>query len=214
MRNSNVRMSVLSEALTSLVTGRRTGVVIFVPRSECTQATLQETESVASIAQGEYRRCDSIGSGRDPSNLDTRRRERGGSPCEPMGQWCTCRSTTCALRTPRALPRRCQSPNHPSRMSGDRLSSHVPTCFREHHRRADRRHAGLMGTGFHQMMRALRTIRNATCQPGWVRNLHSHPQTISREVRSRSRNFAYAPIRLNSKVVSGFTTSPFISSSG
>ena len=120
----------------------------------------------------------------------------------------------CALRTPRALPRRCLSPNHPRRMSGDRLSSHAPTCFREHHRRADRRHAGLTGTGFHQMMRALRTTRDATCQPGWVRNLHSHPQTISREVRSRSRNFAYAPIRLNSKVVSGFTTSPFISSSG
>ena len=121
---------------------------------------------------------------------------------------------TCALRTLPALPRRCLNPNHPRRMSGDRLSSHAPTCFREHHKRADRRHAGLTDTGFHQMMRALRKTRDATCQPGWVRNLHSHPQTISREVRSRGRNFAYAPMRRNSKVVSGLMTSPFISRSG
>jgi hypothetical protein len=160
------------------VTARRMSAHIFVPKSECTQATLRETESVASTTQDENHRCGSIGSGRDPSNLDTRRHERGGSRCEPMRQWCTCRSTTCALRTPRALPRRCLNPNHPRRMSGDRLSSHAPTCFREHHRRVDRRHAGLTGTGFDQRMRALRTRRDATCQPSWVRNLNSHRQTI------------------------------------
>ena len=104
-----------------------------------------------------------------------------------MSQRCTCQSTTRALRTPRELPRRCPNPNHLRRMSGDRLSSHAPTCFRGYHRRVDRRHAGPTDTGFHQMMLAPRMRRDATCQPSWVKNLHSHPNTISRQTRSRSR---------------------------
>jgi hypothetical protein len=169
--------------------GRRTSVLISVPRSECTLASLHDPESVASIIQDESRRCDNIGFGRDPSNSDTTRRERGVSPCEPIGQSCTCQSTTRAPRTPHALPRQCLTPNHPRRMSGDRLSSHAPTCFRGDHRRVDPRHAGRTDTGFHQTMLAPRTRQGATCQPSWVKNLHSHPETISRQAGSRSRIF-------------------------
>ena len=156
--------------------GTRTSALISVPRSECTQATPRDTKSVATIAQDENRRCDSVGSGHDPSNSDTTHRKRGGSRCEPMDQSCTCQSTTCALRTPPALPRRCLTPNRPRRTWGDRLSSHAPTCFRAHHRRVDPRHAGPTDTGFHQTTRAPRRTRAATCQPSWVRNLHSRPK--------------------------------------
>ena len=149
---------------------------------------------VASTERDGNHRCGNIGSGRDPSNSDTTRRERDGSRCEPMGQSCTSQSTTRALRTPRALPRQCLLPNRPRRMSGDQFSSHAPTCFRGHRRRVDRRHAGLTDTGFHQMMPAPRKRRAATCQPGWVKNLHSHPNTISRQTRSHSRIF-YPAIR-------------------
>ena len=113
--------------------------------------------------------------------------QRGGSRCAPIGQCCTCRSMTCALRTPRALPHRCLNPNHPRRTSGDRLSSHAPTCFRGHHRRVDRPHAGPTDTGFHQMKLSPRTRRDATCQSSSVRNRHSHPNTIFPQARSRSR---------------------------
>ena len=167
MRDSNARMSVLSaEACfgSRQVAGWRTSAVISAPKSECTRVTLRDPESVASITQDENRRFGSIGSGRDPSNSDTKRREHGASRCQPMDHWCTCRSMTCALRTPRGLPRRCPNPNHPRRMSGDRLSSHAPTCFRGHHRKVDRRPAGQTDTGFHQTMFAPCTRRDATCQ--------------------------------------------------
>jgi hypothetical protein len=133
---------------------------------------------VASIAQDENRRCGTRGSGRDLSNSDTMSHERGGSRCEPTGQLCTYRSKTCVLRTPCALRRRCPNLNHPTRTSGDRLSSHAPTCFREHHRRVDPPHAGLTDTGFHPTMLAPRKKRDATCQPSLVTNRHSHPNTI------------------------------------
>jgi len=93
----------------------------------------------------------------------------------------------CAPQMPRALPRRCLSPNHPRRTPGDRLSSHAPTCFRGHHRRVALRHARPSDTGFHQPTCAPRTRRVATCQPSWVMNLRSHPNTISLQARSRSR---------------------------
>jgi hypothetical protein len=192
----------------------RTSAIKFAPRSECTQATLRQTVSVVMIAQDENRRCDSIGSGHDPSNSDTRRHERGGSQCEPMDQSRTCQSTTCALRMPRALPNRCLSLNHLRRMSGDRLSTRVLTCFREDHRKVDPRRAGPTDTGFHRTMFALRTKRDAMYQPSWVRNLNSHQRTIFQELRTVGRNLAYAPMRRNSKVVSGLMTWPFISSSG
>src|ERR1043166_2046405 len=104
-----------------------------------------------------------------------------------MDQSCTCQSTTCALQTPRALPRRCLTPNHPRQTQGDRLSSHAPTCFPWHHRRVDPRHVAPTDTGFHQPTFAPRRRRAATYQSSWVKNLHSHPPTISRELRSRSR---------------------------
>ena len=173
--------------------GRRTWALISVPMSECTLATLRDTESVASITQDENHRYGNIGSGRDPSNSDTTRREHGGLRCEPMDQSCTCQSTTCALRTPRALPRRCLTPHHLRRTSGDRLSSHAPTCFRQRHRRVDPKPAGPTDTGFHQPTCAPRRRRAATSQPSWVRNLHSHPQIISRELRSRSPKFCLRP---------------------
>ena len=196
MRNSNARMSVLSP-VACRSPQRDTGgepALISASSSECTQVTLRDLESVVSITQDENHRCGGIGSGRDLSNSDTTRRERGGSRCEPMDQSCTCQSTTRALRMPRALPRRCPPPNHPRRTSGDRPSSHAPTCFRAHHRRVDPRHAGLTDTELHQTPCAPRKTRAATCRPSSVRNLHSHPETISRELRSRSRIF-YAPIR-------------------
>ena len=150
-----------------------------VPRSGCTQATPRETESAASIALIENRRCGKSGSERDRSNLDMRRHERGGSRYEPMGQRCTCRSTMCALRTPRVFRRRCLNPNHLMRMPGNRLSRHVLTCFRGDHRRVAPRRAGRMDTGFHQMMFSLRTRRDATCQSEWVRNLRSYIRLFS-----------------------------------
>jgi hypothetical protein len=157
-----------------------------VPRSERTQVTLRDPESVVSITQDQNRRRGSIESGRDPSNSDMTRRERGGSRCAPMGRSCTCQSTIRALRMLRALPRRCPPPNHPRRKLDDRLSSHAPTCFRAHHRRADPRHAGPTDTEFHQTSCAPRKRRVARFQPSSVRNLHSHPLTISRELGSRS----------------------------
>src|SRR5262245_45815091 len=99
-------------------------------------------------------------------------------------------------------------------MSGDRLSSHVPTCFRVHHKRVDPRHGVLTDTGFHPMLLVPRMRRDATCQRGWVRNLHSRPHTSFENSEVAARNFLYAPMRRNSNVVSGFMTSPFISSSG
>jgi len=167
--------------------------------SECTQATLHETESAASIAQDENHRCGSIGFDRDPSNSDKMSHERGASLCEPMDQWCTCRSTTCALQTPRALPRHYLNPNHPRRTSGDRLSSRVPTCFRGHRRRVDRRHAGPTDTGFHQMMLAPRTRQGATCQQGWVWILHSHPKTISEKLEVAAEFLSTPPSAETSK---------------
>jgi hypothetical protein len=118
-------MSVLSVAACwnqscQQVTARRTSAFISVPRSKCTRVTLRDPESVASTEQDGNRRCGNIGSGRDPSNSDTTRRERDGSRCEPMGQSSTSQNTTRALRTPRALPRQCLLPNRPTRRSGDR----------------------------------------------------------------------------------------------
>lgn len=188
----------------------RTSPLKFASRSECTQATLHQTVSVAMIAQDENHRSDSIGSGHDPSNSDTRRHERGGSQCEPMDQSRTCQSTMCALRTPPALLLRYLNQNHLRRMSGDLFSTHVLTCFREDHRKVDPPRAGPTDTGFHPTMFALHTKRDATCQPSWVRDLNSQPDRL----RSGGRDLRYAPIRRNSKVVSGLMTSPFISSSG
>ena len=178
-------MPILSaeRSLATVVTWRRASALIFVPRLECTQAILRAIESAASIARDENRRCGNIGSGRDSSNSDTMNLERGGSRCEPMGQWCRCRSKRYGLQTLRALPRRRLNLNHQTRMSGDRLSSHAPTCFRGYRRRVDRAHAGPSDTGFHPTMFALRTKRDATCQPSWVRNLNSHRQTIFQELR-------------------------------
>jgi len=175
--------------------------LISVSTSECTQATLLERESEATITQGENCRCGSIGYGRDPSNSDMTRRERGGLRCEPIGQSCRCQSTTCALRTRRALPRLCLSLNHPRRTSGDLFSSHAPTCFRWHRRRVDPRHAGPKDTGFRQTTRAPRTTRAATCQSGWVKNLHSHPNTISRQTRGVAEFFHAWPGMFRSLVV-------------
>jgi hypothetical protein len=172
------------------VTARRTSAFISVPRSKCTRVTLRDPESVASTEQDGNRRCGNIGSGRDPSNSDTTRRERDGSRCEPMGQSCTSQSTTRALRTPRALPRQCLLPNRPRRMSGDRFSSHAPTCSRGHHRRVDRRHAGLTDTGFHQIMFALRTRPDATCQLSRLRNLRSQRGLFSENSAVAARNLS------------------------
>lgn len=216
MRTSNVECQFFQWDLPwrPVVTWRKASTLIFVPRLECTQAILREIESAAPIARDENRRCGNIGLGRDSSNSDTMNLERGGSRCEPMGQWCRCRSKRYGLQTPRALPRRCLNLNHQTRMSGNRLSSHAPTCFPDYRRRVDRAHAGPSDTGFHPTMFAPRTKRDATCQPGGVRNLNSHWQTIFQERRSAGRNLAYAPMRRNSKVVSGLMTSPFISRSG
>jgi hypothetical protein len=153
---------------------------MFVPRSECTQATLRQTGSAVSIARDENRRCESIGSDRDPSNSDTKHHERGGSQCEPMDQWRTFQSRMCALRMPRGLPRRYLNLNHLRRMSGDRLSTRVLTCFREDHRKVDPLSAGPTDNGSHRMTFSLRTRRDATCQSGSVRNLRSHADYFPR----------------------------------
>ena len=175
---------------TRQVRRRRTLALISAPRSGCTRVTLRDPKSVASITQDENHRCGSIGPGRDPSNSDTTRRQRGASRCKEMCQWCMCRSTTRALRTLRALPRRCLTPNHPRRTVSDRLSSDAPTCFRAHRRRVDPRHAGPMDGGVHQTPRVLRRTRVATCQPSWAGNLHSHPQIILENSEVAARNFS------------------------
>ena len=179
VRTSNLRMSALSIefARTAVETQCRMSAFTFVPTSECIRAALRETEWVASIAQDANHRCNSIGFGRDLSNSDTMSHERGGSPCELLGQWCTCRSKTCAFRTLRVLPRRCPNPNRPTRISGDRRSSHARTCFGGYHRRVDRPHAGLRDTAFHPTILAPRMKLGATCRPSSVRNLHSHSNT-------------------------------------
>ena len=168
----------------------RTSALISVPKSECTRVTLRDPESVASIKQDENRRCDSIGSGRGQSNSDTTRRKRGASRCALTGQSCTCQSTMRALRMPRALPRRCLTPNHPRRMSGDRFSSHAPTCFLGRHRRVDPRHADPTDTGFQQMMFALRTTRDATCQSSRLRNLRSQRELFFEHSEVAARNLS------------------------
>src|ERR1041384_8662808 len=71
-----------------------------------------------------------------------------------------------------------------------------------------------MDTGFHRTMFALRKRRDATCQSEWVRNLRSHGRLFPRTQESQLKIFVYAPMRRNSKVVSGLITSPFISKSG
>jgi len=169
---------------------------------------------VASITQDENRRRGSIGSGRDLSSSDMTRRERGGSRCERMRQWCTCQSTMCAFRTPCALLRRCLSPNHPRRMAGDRVSSHAPTCFRGHHRRVDPRHAGPADTGFRLTMLAPRTKRDATCQPSSVKNLHSHSNTISRKRLKSQPNFSMRLIPLTLSILLHARSKPILNRGG
>jgi hypothetical protein len=178
---------------TQQIAGRRTSATISVPKSECTRVSLRVLESVASITQDENRRCGNIGSGRDRPNSDTTHRERGESQCEPIHQSCTCQSTTDVLRTPRALPSRYLIPRCSRRTGADRLSLHAPTCFRGHNRRVDRRHAHSTDIGFRQTPRAPRKTQDATCQPSWVRNPHSHRQTIFRELRSRSPEILSTP---------------------
>jgi len=152
--------------------------------------TLRDPESAASTEQDGNRRCGNVGCGRDPSNSDTTRRERDGSRCEPMGQSCTSQSTTRALRTPCALPRQCLLPNRPRRMSGDRFSSHAPTCFLGRHRRVDPRHADPTDTGFHQMMFALRMTRDATCQSSRLTNLRSQRELFFENSEVAARNLS------------------------
>jgi hypothetical protein len=50
------------------------------------------------------------------------------------------------------------------------------------------------------MPRAPRNARGATCQSGSVTNLHSHLQTISRELRSRSRIFPKCHVKAFARV--------------
>ncbi len=151
-------------ALEKPVARERISAVTFVPRSECIQAILRETKSAASIAQDENRQFDNIGLGHGPSNSDTRRHGRGGSPCQLLDQSHTCQSTMCALRMLRALPLPYLNLNHLKRMPGDRLSTRVLTCFRGDHRKVDPRRGCLTDTRFHQMPFSLRTRQDATCQ--------------------------------------------------
>jgi hypothetical protein len=99
-------------------------------------------------------------------------------------------------------------------MSVDQRSLRAPTCFRAHHRRVDLRHVGPTDTGLHQTPTGPRKTRAATCQRSRVRNLHSHPRLFLETSEVTARNFVYVPMRRNSKVVSGFRISPFISRSG